>query len=86
MGITPHGILISNAYTSTQDHKEYPKNYAHSKHSNCFSPSEEIPTREVGRDTAGISVQEAQEHFLEKLRLEQGEKKELILKRQIKSR
>ena len=80
MGITPHGIIINNAYTSMQEHREHSQRNTRIKYSNCFMPSEDVPPREVGRNDAGISLQDAMEHFLSKTRDEDLVKKRTLNK------
>ena len=80
MGITPHGVLISNAYTNMQEHREYSQKNSHFKYNNCFTPSEDVPPREVGRNDAGINLQDAMEHFLNKTKDEELVKKRTLNK------
>ena len=80
MGITPHGVLISNAYTDVKEHKEHSQKNTHSKYSNCFSAPENVLPREVGRDDARMSLQEAMEHFLNKMAEEELVKKRTLNK------
>ncbi len=66
MGITPHGILISKAYTDIQEHKEYPQR-KQSKYINSFKNPEEIQPRELCNDNGKWCLQDAEEHFLNKI-------------------
>ncbi len=75
MGITPHGVLISDAYSNLNEHKEHPQR-KQSKYINSFKNPEEIRPRELCNDNGKWSLQDAQEHFLEKIK-----DKELVKKR-----
>ena len=77
MGITPQGVLISDAYTSIQEHKEHPQR-EQSKYINSFKNPEEIKPRELCNDNEKWCLQTAQEHFLNKIKDEEAVKKRTL--------
>lgn len=82
MGITPHGVLISNAFETKSDVRK--RDSVRSVHGRAFFdysigaitgktprgqfiPRDDVPARECSRDNAGVSLDSAAEHFLRKI-------------------
>lgn len=82
MGITPHGVLISNAFETKPDVRR--RDAVLPVHGRAFFdysigtitgktprgqfiPRDDVPARECGRDNAGVSLDSAAEHFMRKM-------------------